>query len=106
MYFWRIAAAAVVKKQYRPAKKRKIKVTKGRGVCYTGGMKHTDRNRKNIGHCNWLRRALPVVLSALLLCSLFVGSIAIERALYFRRMDSGRAFAQDFYLALANGRWQ
>lgn len=40
------------------------------GVCYTGGMKHTDRNRKNIGNCNWLRRALPVVLSALLLCSL------------------------------------
>ena len=33
-------------------------------------MKHTDRNRKNIGNCNWLRRALPVVLSALLLCSL------------------------------------
>ncbi len=33
-------------------------------------MKHTDRNRKNIGNCNWLRRALPVVLSALLLCLL------------------------------------
>lgn len=33
-------------------------------------MKHTDRNRKNIGNCNWLRRALPVVLSVLLLCSL------------------------------------
>ena len=33
-------------------------------------MKHTDRNRKNIGNCNWLRRALSVVLSALLLCSL------------------------------------
>lgn len=33
-------------------------------------MKHTDRNRKNTGICNWLRRALPVVLSALLLCSL------------------------------------
>lgn len=47
-----------------------------------------------------------IVMYALLLCSLFVGSIAIERALYFRRMDSGRAFAQDFYLALANGRWQ
>ena len=35
LYFWRIAAAAVVKKRYRPAKKRKIKVTKPRGVCYT-----------------------------------------------------------------------
>ena len=35
-------------------------------------MKHTDRNRKNIGNCNWLRRALPVVLSALLLCSLWI----------------------------------
>lgn len=33
-------------------------------------------------------------------------SIGIERALYFRRMDSGRAFARDFYLALANGKRQ
>ena len=31
-------------------------------------MKHTDRNRKNIGA--FLHRALPVLLSALLLCSL------------------------------------
>lgn len=38
-------------------------------------MKHTDRNRKNIGNCNWLRRALPVVLSALLLCSLMGCSV-------------------------------
>ncbi len=47
-----------------------------------------------------------IVMYALLLFSLFEGSIAIERVLSFRRMDSGRAFAQDFYLALANGRWQ
>ena len=47
-----------------------------------------------------------IVMYALLLCSLFVLSIAIERTLYFRRMDSGRAFARDFYLALANSRWQ
>lgn len=43
-----------------------------------------------------------IVMYVLLLCSLFVISIAIERAMYFRRMDSGRAFARDFYLAIAN----
>lgn len=47
-----------------------------------------------------------IVMYALLLCSLFVLSIGIERAFYFRRMDSGSAFAQGFYLALANGKWQ
>lgn len=47
-----------------------------------------------------------IVMYVLLLCSLFVLSIGIERALYFRRMDSGRAFARDFYLALANGNHQ
>lgn len=47
-----------------------------------------------------------IVMYVLLLCSLFVLSIGIERALYFRRMDSGRAFARDFYLALANGKRQ
>lgn len=47
-----------------------------------------------------------IVMYALLLCSLFVFSIGIERAMYFRRMDSGRAFARDFYLALANNKWQ
>lgn len=47
-----------------------------------------------------------IVMYVLLLCSLFVFSIGIERALYFRRMDSGRAFARDFYLALANGKRQ
>ena len=44
-----------------------------------------------------------IVMYALLLCSIFVVSIAIERAIYFTRMDSGRKFAQDFYLAVANG---
>lgn len=47
-----------------------------------------------------------IVMYVLLLCSLFVLSIGIERALYFLRMDSGRAFARDFYLALANGKRQ
>lgn len=47
-----------------------------------------------------------MVMYVLLLCSLFVFSIGIERAMYFRRMDSGRAFARDFYLALANNKWQ
>lgn len=47
-----------------------------------------------------------MVMYVLLLCSLFVLSIGIERAMYFRRMDSGRAFARDFYLALANNKWQ
>lgn len=47
-----------------------------------------------------------IVMYVLQLCSLFVFSIGIERAMYFRRMDSGRAFARDFYLALANNKWQ
>lgn len=47
-----------------------------------------------------------IVMYVLLLCSLFVFSIGIERAMYFRRMDSGRGFARDFYLALANNKWQ
>lgn len=47
-----------------------------------------------------------IVMYVLLLCSLFVFSIGIERAMYFRRMDSGRTFARDFYLALANNKWQ
>ena len=47
-----------------------------------------------------------IVMYVLLLCSLFVFSIGIERVMYFRRMDSGRAFARDFYRALANNKWQ
>lgn len=47
-----------------------------------------------------------IVMYILLLCSIFVVSIGVERALYFRRMDSGRGFARDFYLALSNGNWQ
>ena len=46
------------------------------------------------------------VMYVLLLCSLFVVSIGIERALYFSKMDSGRAFARDFYLAVSNGKFQ
>ena len=38
----------------------------------------------------------------LLLCSVFVVTIGIERAMYFSRMDTGRAFARDFYQCMAN----
>ncbi len=44
-----------------------------------------------------------LVMYVLLLCSIFVVAIGIERAIYFTRMDSGRSFARDFYLALSNG---
>lgn len=37
------------------------------------------------------------VMYVLLLCSLFVVAIGVERALYFHRNDSGRGFARDFY---------
>ncbi|MFA6850861.1 MAG: MotA/TolQ/ExbB proton channel family protein [Selenomonadaceae bacterium] len=44
------------------------------------------------------------VMYILLLCSIFVVTIAVERALYFHRADSGRRFAREFYLLLANGK--
>nr|MCR5447550.1 MotA/TolQ/ExbB proton channel family protein [Schwartzia sp. (in: firmicutes)] len=37
------------------------------------------------------------VMYLLLLCSLFVVSIAIERSMYFSKMDAGRKFARGFY---------
>ena len=37
------------------------------------------------------------VMYLLLLCSMFVVAIGIERALHFNRMDSGRDFARVFY---------
>ena len=37
------------------------------------------------------------VMYLLLVCSLFVVSIAIERSMFFSKMDAGRKFAQSFY---------
>ena len=42
------------------------------------------------------------IMYVLLLCSVFVVTIGIERAMYFSRMDTGRAFARDFYQCMAN----
>jgi biopolymer transport protein ExbB len=44
------------------------------------------------------------VMYILLLCSIFVVTIAVERSLYFYKADSGRKFSQEFYLLLANGK--
>lgn len=37
------------------------------------------------------------VMYLLLICSLFVVSIAIERSMFFSKMDAGRKFARSFY---------
>ena len=42
------------------------------------------------------------IMYVLLLCSIFVVTIGIERAMYFSRMDTGRAFARAFYQCMAN----
>ena len=42
------------------------------------------------------------IMYVLLLCSSFVVTIGIERAMYFSRMDTGRAFAREFYQCMAN----
>ena len=42
------------------------------------------------------------IMYVLLLCSIFVVTIGIERAMYFSRMDTGRAFAREFYQCMAN----
>ena len=42
------------------------------------------------------------IMYVLLLCSIFVVTIGIERAMYFSRMDTGRAFTRDFYQCMAN----
>lgn len=44
------------------------------------------------------------VMYILLLCSLFVFSIGIERGLYFAKADSGRNFAGKFYLLMSEGK--
>jgi Biopolymer transport proteins len=45
------------------------------------------------------------VMYILLLCSIFVVSIAIERWFYFRRADSGRDFAMKYCQALDSDHW-
>ena len=47
-----------------------------------------------------------IVMYFLLAMSIFVVFIGIERAFYFARMDAGRAFAHEFMLDIANGRFQ
>ena len=42
------------------------------------------------------------IMYVLLLCSIFVVPIGIERAMYFSRMDTGRAFTREFYQCMAN----
>lgn len=44
------------------------------------------------------------VMYILLLCSIFVISIGIERAIYFSKEDSGRKFADSFYRLMATGK--
>ena len=38
-----------------------------------------------------------LVMYILLICSIFIITIGVERLLYFMKADSGRAFAQNFY---------
>ena len=42
------------------------------------------------------------IMYVLLLCSIFVVTIGIERAMYCSRMDTGRAFTREFYQCMAN----
>ena len=42
------------------------------------------------------------VMYVLLLCSIVVVAIAIERMLYFSKADAGREFARQFYLLMSN----
>ena len=46
------------------------------------------------------------VMYVLLLCSMFVVAIGIERALHFNRMDSGRDFARVFYEQVTAGKYK
>ena len=45
------------------------------------------------------------VMYLLLACSLFVVYIAVERYLYYRHMDSGRAFASRFFTLMKVGKY-
>lgn len=42
------------------------------------------------------------VMYILLLCSLFVVAIGIERSMYFRQADAGRSFAREFFRFMEN----
>ncbi len=46
------------------------------------------------------------VMYVLLVCSIFVLMIGIERAMYFSRSDTGRTFSRNFYKYMANGDYQ
>lgn len=43
-------------------------------------------------------------MSILLICSIFIITIGVERLLYFMKADSGRAFAQNFYKLMINNK--
>ena len=46
------------------------------------------------------------VMYLLLLCSIFVVAIAIERSMYFNAKDPGRSFARNFADILSQGDWE
>lgn len=45
-----------------------------------------------------------LVMYILLMCSIFIVTICIERLLYFKKADSGRAFTQNFYKLMINNK--
>lgn len=45
-----------------------------------------------------------LVMYILLICSIFIITIGVERLLYFMKADSGRAFAQSFYKLMINNK--
>lgn len=45
-----------------------------------------------------------LVMYILLICSIFIITIGIERLLYFTKADSGRVFAQKFYKLMINNK--
>ena len=45
-----------------------------------------------------------LVMYVLLLCSLFIVTIGVERFLYFSKADSGRTFAKSFYKLMINNK--
>lgn len=45
-----------------------------------------------------------LVMYILLICSIFIITIGIERLLYFMKADSGRDFAQNFYKLMINNK--
>lgn len=45
-----------------------------------------------------------LVMYILLICSIFIITIGVERLLYFMKADSGRSFAQNFYKLMINNK--